>query len=264
VRKLIAGLLGLVLLAVLADIGAAAFTEYRLSRAIRAYAHLGADPEVAIRGLSFLAQAQRGTYDHIDVRADGVSTDYAGNVTLEATMRGVALEPSSLVSTETDSIAAEELDGRLIIHQTGLGRQFNLPDLEILPLPLRVFDAFGTADRVEMERYRRILLTATLADLGLEDPVSVEARAELAGSTLSITPITFYRGRDGKTPVTVPEELREQALRSFAMTLTVGDVPFGLQPATLMSQGGRLIIESTGKDVHLTMDGHAGAGDSGP
>lgn len=270
-RKLIAGLVGLVVLALLADLGAGAMTEHRVSRSYRAHAGLAADPSVAIGGFPFLRHAATGTYESMDIRADGIDAaplaparggevDPPNRVGTEATLRKVTLTPDALLSRTVDALAAKRVDGRLLYSQTSLGRATGIPDLQINPLPQRVVDAFGTAAYAEMTRYRRVLLSASFPDLGVDSPVTVEADTALRGDRLHITPVAFHRGPDGTSPTDLPPglpaESQEAILRYLTMDLPVDAMPLGVTPTFVTPQNGRLLVEGSVRNalVPLTAD----------
>lgn len=259
-RKLIAGLVGLVVLALLADLGAGALTEYRLSRAYRAHAGLDADPSVAISGFPFLRYALTGTYPTVEIRAEGVEAaplamqpGAPNRVGTEATLRTVELTPAQLFSGSVDSLLAQKVDGRIAYGQTALGRAAGIPDLQVDPLPPRVVDAFGTATPQELSRYRRVLLSASFPEIGIEDPVQVEAETSLRGGRLRIDPVMFHRGADGTTPVEVPEESQQKVLRLLTMDLPVDTMPFGLAPTYVTPQNGRLLVEGTARELDVLL-----------
>ncbi|WP_041450843.1 LmeA family phospholipid-binding protein [Hoyosella subflava] len=252
-RKLIVGALGVVVVLVLAELGTAAYTEHRISRALRASAELSADPDVVIHGFPFLLQAARGEFHGIEIRADRVDTDIAGRVTIEANLEDVTLEPEAWYVRRTDALHARELEGRIVMHQIELGEFFDIPDLRITPLPTGVIDAFGTATPTTIARFRPVLLTASFPDLGISDEVNVEARLRLAGTQLHVDPLRYYTGRDGSWENPVPEELHDEVLRSFSITIDVQEVPFGLAPAVAFPQGGRLVVEGSGENVSLEL-----------
>lgn len=240
------------MLALLADLGVAAFTEYRISRAYRASAALNSDPEVVIGGFPFTRYALAGTYPTISIRAEGVSADEWNTVTHEATLREAELSPASLTG-DLDALLAEKLDGRIIYNQTALGTTLGIPDLQLDPLPLRVLDAFGDAERAEFANYRQVLISASFPELGVEEPVQVEAETTLRDGRLLITPITFHRGPKGDRPVEVPAESQEQILRLLTMDLPATGMPLGLTPAYVTLQGGRLLIEGAARDATVTL-----------
>lgn len=261
VRKLIAAALGLVVVLVLAELGTAAYTEHRISKALRASADLHADPDVIIRGFPVLYQITQGEYAGVDIRADRVDTDIAGRVTIEAGLDDVTLEPRPWYKRRTDVMHAEKLEGRIVMHQTELGEFYGIPDLRITPLPTGIIDAFGTAERTDIDRFRPLVLTASFPAHGIDDPVNVEARIRLSGRQLHIEPIGYYTRRERPAPETdattvanpVPPELREEVLRLFSITIDIQEVPFGLAPAVAYPQGGRIIVEGEGRNVSLEL-----------
>src|SRR5579872_4980115 len=91
VRKVIIWVVCLAVIAVLADFSAAAYAEYRVSRALRANADLTADPSVTFHGFPFVAQVADGRYRDIEISAEEIRPDTHRDMRVEATLRGVKM-----------------------------------------------------------------------------------------------------------------------------------------------------------------------------
>ncbi|WP_278313539.1 LmeA family phospholipid-binding protein [Lolliginicoccus levis] len=253
-RKLILGVLVLLAAAIIAELGTAAYAEHRISRALRDSAQLDSDPQVILRGFPVLPQIITGQYDKIDIQVEHVPTDYAGRVSLEAALTGARITPDRWYQQRITALAAEELTGRVVMGQTELGRQFDLPDLRLSFFPVTFIDAFDAATEDVINRFRPVMLTATPPESIDEEPVTVEARLRLEGNVLTIAPLRFYNGPNRDRDIPIPEELREQALRSFEMTMTIPEVPFSQEPAYAYPQGGRIVVEAITENVRLDLD----------
>ncbi len=134
-RKLIIGLVSLLALALLIDFGAAAYSEYRLSRAIREGGDLTSDPQVIVHGFPFLTQAADGKYQNVEIRAQDVPNEYVRSTTIEANLRGVSIPLSDLVDGSVHTVPVDDLDGRVRIEATDLGRFFDIVDLQVTAPP---------------------------------------------------------------------------------------------------------------------------------
>ncbi|GGC73427.1 DUF2993 domain-containing protein [Hoyosella rhizosphaerae] len=253
-RKLILGVLTLVVVAIVAELGVAAYTEHRISRTLRESAELEADPHVILRGFPVLPDIISGKYSKIDIQAQRVSTDYAGRVSLEAALVGAEITPSAWYQRRITALHADELTGRVIMNQTELGQTFNIPDLRLSFFPPGIIDAFGTATQDELNLHRPVMMTATVPESTTNEPVTVEARLYLDGHELEVRPLRYYNGPERDREIPIPEELQDEVLRSFGMTITIPDVPFGLTPAVAYPQGGRIVVESTVANVTLDLD----------
>lgn len=130
-RKLIIGLLCLAGLAVVIDFGAAAYSEYRVSRSLREGADLSADPEVTFHGFPFLRQAFNGRYDNIQITARSMRPDIPGEIAVEATLTGMQLPLGDLVDGRVRSVPVDRVDVRMRVEPVELGRLFGIPDLQV-------------------------------------------------------------------------------------------------------------------------------------
>ncbi|MDG3011605.1 DUF2993 domain-containing protein [Rhodococcus sp. D2-41] len=258
-RKLIVSLLALVVVAVGVDFGAAAYTEYHLSRAVRQGAHLESDPSVTIAGFPFLTQVAAGRYDKVSILAKGVHTDFAGPVTIAATLRGVELPPSKLIGNSVDSVQVDHLDGRMIIDQTSLGQALGIPDLEVSAPRGQSTEAAAVRQSTGVVDAGGVVLTGTVPVGPATAKVSVQADLLLVGNQVRIAASNFSVG-DPDTPVAeVPEPLRPAVLALFNKTIDPQDLPFGVTPTEVHVDGSQIVIEGSAEHVTLSVDEFEGA-----
>ncbi|MFZ2173432.1 MAG: LmeA family phospholipid-binding protein [Rhodococcus sp. (in: high G+C Gram-positive bacteria)] len=251
-RKLIIGLVFLVALGLVIDFGSAAYAEYRVSRELRAGASLDADPEVTVHGFPFLPQAWDGKYENIEIRAQGVQSDFVGEMTIESTLLGAAAPLSTLVDGSVKSIPVDHLSGRMLIDATDLGRFLEIPDLQVSAPPASKSDGTGGSGGSGMPTAGGVVLTGTVPVGPIEMSVSVQADLVLDGEQVQILASDFYFGPEGNADFTIPEALAPSVLGLFTRTIDARELPFGVRPTEVYAEGSNIVIEGVGD--HVTID----------
>ncbi|WP_028476195.1 LmeA family phospholipid-binding protein [Nocardia sp. CNY236] len=259
-RKLIIGLLCLAGVAVVIDFSTAAYSEYRVSRALRHGADLTADPEVTIHGFPFLAQARDGRYDKIEIRARVRRPDIPGEIALGATLTEVRLPGGELVDGSLRGVRAARVDSSLRIEPIELGRLFGIPDLQVHLRPTDESDETDGSEDSGTTTTEALVLSGTLPDSpGVPyggQRVNVQADLLLDGDRVMIVATDFHRGDLSSLeaiPVTaVVEADRPAVLAQFTRTIDTKELPFGVPPTAASARGGHIIVE--GKGVNVTID----------
>ncbi|MFI5715380.1 LmeA family phospholipid-binding protein [Nocardia sp. NPDC051750] len=263
-RKLIIGLLCLAGLAVVADFGAAAYSEYRVSRSLRVGAELSADPEVTFHGFPFLRQAFEGRYDNIEINADSVRADIPGEIALEATLHGMRLPLSDLVDGRVRSLPVDRVDVRMRVAPTELGRLFGIPDLEVHSRPADKSDGTGGSGGSGMTTAGALVLTGTLpaAPGGQQgasftgERVSVAAELLLDGDQVRIVATGLYSEEISPVPSqpVVDDADIPAVLAMFTRTIDTKELPFGIRPTEVTALGGHIVVEGRGEDVTIDLN----------
>lgn len=254
VRKLIIGLACLLTLAVTVDFGAAAYSEFRVSRALRDGGSLTADPEVTIHGFPFLIQAANGRYDNVEIRARGVQSDLLGEVTVEATLRGIALPTSDLIDGSVRTVPVAHLEGRVLIDATDLGQFYGIPDLQVSAPPASKADGTGGSGGSGMTTAGGVVLTGTVPVGPVQTRVSVQANLILDGDQVKIVATDFYLGPEGNADFTIPAPLKPTVLGLFTRTIDPQQLPFGVLPTQVYAQGSQIVIEGAGDNLTINLD----------
>lgn len=130
-RKLVVTILVLAGLIVAADFGTAAAAEYQIAKQLRSEFDLTRDPSVRINGFPFLTQALSGTYRNIDMQATGLPAGPLTDVAVEASMYDVEAALDELMSGSLSTVQIEEVEGRVRIKDTDIGRAIGIEDLRI-------------------------------------------------------------------------------------------------------------------------------------
>lgn len=254
VRTLVIGLLSLAVLALGVDFGAAAYSEYRVSRAIREGGDLTSDPEVIVHGFPFLTQAAEGRYQNIEIRAQDVPTDYVGSTTIEANLRGVRIALSDLIDDNVRNIPVEQLDGRVRIESVELGRLLGIADLQVSAPPADRSDGTGGSGGSGLTTAGGVVLTGTVPVGPIETTVSVQADLRLDGENVEIVASDFYFGPGGDADLTIPDFAKPTVLGMFTRTIEQQSLPFGLLPTDVYAEGSQIVLEGSGDDVVIDLN----------
>ncbi len=262
-RKVVVGLLLLVAFAVVVDFTAAAYSEYRVSRSLRAGGELSADPDVTIHGFPFVAQAWQGDFRNVDIRARANRPDIPGEILVEATLNGVHLPAHALVDADTHAVPVDKVFGRMRIEPVELGRLFNIPDLDMRGPPADKSDGTGGSGGSGVTTQGALILSGTIP-LGPEprstERVSVRADLALDGDQVRIVATDLYQG-DTTSPASAsnttslsPDLDKASVLARFTRTIDTRDLPFGVHPTSVKALGGNIIVEGEGQDMTIDMD----------
>ncbi|MBO0856275.1 MAG: DUF2993 domain-containing protein [Nocardia sp.] len=262
-RKLIVGLLLVVAIAVVVDFTAAAYSEYRVSRSLRAGGELTADPEVTIHGFPFLSQTAHGIYRNVEIRARANRPDIPGEILVEATLNGVHLSMHDLVDKDMHAVSVDRVDGRMRIEPVELGRLFNIPDLQVVTRPADKSDGTGGSGGSGMTTQGGLVLTGSIQpgpESRTTNRVSVKADLFLDGDRIKLVATDLYHGGvDSNAPTTSTSELdpeldKPAVLARFTRTVDTKDLPFGLVPKKVQAIGGNIVVEGSGENIRIDMD----------
>lgn len=253
-RKLIIGLVSLAALALVVDFGAAAYSEYRVSRAIRDGGDLSSDPQVIVHGFPFLTQAADGKYQNVEIRAQDVPNDYVGSTTIEANLRGVAVPLSDLVEGSVNAVPVDELDGRVRIEATDLGRFLDIVDLQVSAPPADKSDGTGGSGGSGMTTNGGVVLTGTVPVGPIRTEVSVQADLILDGDSVDIVASDFYFGPEGNADFTIPDFAKPTVLGLFTKTIDKQTLPFGVLPTDVYAEGSQIVIEGNAENVVIDLE----------
>lgn len=241
VKKLLGTLVVLLVLAVVADFGAAAYAEYRVSRELRSALSLSADPDVRINGVPFLTQAIGGDYRSVQIKAAGVPVPDLGQVTLTATLHGVRLPASQVISGDVHHVTADSVDASVRISATTLGQFLKIPDLTVSEPP----DAkSGGGPR------RSITMTGTVDVLGLKQKLSVDATLSVVPGGAKVTATRLDLGANGGTG-SFAEGLLGGLLSRLSVTIDASAIPFGIVPSTVSADGSDIVVSGNGTNVTI-------------
>jgi hypothetical protein len=263
VRKLIIAVLVLVALAVAADFGCAAAAEYTVAQQMRQQLHLASEPSVRINGFPFLTQAVAGHYTSIDIQASGVSADPLHDLDVEATLHDVEAPLAEVISGDLHSVRAANVDGRIRIKDTDLGRALGIEDLRIQqPSDQQIKELFppGTPTSNSPRGNRAPIKMVATTDLaGQHTEVVAFGVIELTRGSVRITASDVQLGRDGAGTVGLPRPIRQTLLNALSTNIKTGGLPFAVTPTRLWVETGSIVVEGTATNVSLRQAGVAAA-----
>jgi LmeA-like phospholipid-binding len=257
VRKLLIGaiatLLAVIVGAVGVDFGAAIYAEYRLARSVRTAANLQFDPWASILGFPLVTQAARHHYNEIEIKASGVDHPVVGKVGLEATLHSV--DTSWLIEPDA-KLPVGELESRIIIDSTHVGRFMGIPDLLVEAPSRETNDATGGTTESGISSNRGLVFTGTPTKADFDKKVSIAVDLSVAGpdqTTLIFTATGVLTGA-GTADRQVPQDKLPAVLAAFSASLPGQKLPFGVRPTSEGARGSDIIIEGITKGVTIPLD----------
>ena len=267
-RKLIIAVLVVVALAVAADFAAASVAEHRVATQLRQQFTLSSDPSVRINGFPFLTQALAGRYSAIDVRASGLSVDQLHDLDVEATLHNVDAPLSEVTSGNLQSVHAAQVDGRVRIKDSDLGRAIGLDDLRIQQpsdqeikelLPPGTQSRGTSAGDVTRGNRAPIRMEASTNLAGQRIEIIGIGVIELTGNVVRITVSDVRLSRDGPRDdtgeVDLPREIRQTLLKTLSTSVKPGGLPFAVTPTRVWVETGSVVVEGTANNVTLRQAG---------
>ena len=260
VRKLLIGAIATVTAVVVgavgADFGAAIYAEYQLARSVRTAANLNFDPWVSILGFPFISQATRDHFNEIEIKASGVDHPVVGKVGLEATLHAVDAADASWLIGPDAKLPVGELESRIIIDSTHVGRFMGIPDLLVEAPPRETNDATGGTTESGISSNRGLVFTGTPKKAGYDKKVSIAVDLSIAGpeqTTLIFTATGVLTGA-GTADQEIPEDKLPAVLAAFSNSLPGQKLPFGVLPTSEGARGSDVIIEGITRGVTIPLD----------
>lgn len=265
-RKLVLAVVGVLVVALLVDFGAAITTEYRISRAVRHSADLKDDPEVTVGGFPFLSQVGTGRIDSMTIRAREVPSRTVGKLIVEATFSDIDLPRSGMTVSPDETVTIGRTDADLVISQTYLGQMLGVPDLEMSAPPADSSDGTGGSGGVGLISGpaispRKVLLTGTVetghteSGKPIRQKVAVLVHLVLDGEQVHIIPDEVRRPSGG--PAVTDDDEDEPDIDEvgapFATTIRADELPFSITPTEVHARGSELVISGRGEDTRVRM-----------
>jgi hypothetical protein len=261
VRKLLIGSIATVTAVVVgavgADFGAAIYAEYHLARSVRTATNLNFDPWVSILGFPFVTQATRDHYNEVEIRASGVDHPVVGKVGLEATLHSIDLTQTSWLIGPDAKLPVGELESRIIIDSTHVGRFMGIPDLLVEAPTRESNDATGGTTESGISSNRGLVFTGTPKKADYNKKVSIAVDLSVAGpdqTTLVFTATGVLTG-PGTADQEIPEDKLPAVLAAFSISMPGQKLPFGVRPTSEGARGSDIIIEGITKGVTIPLNG---------
>jgi LmeA-like phospholipid-binding len=261
VRKLLIGLVATVTTlavgAIGVDFGTAIHAEFHWARTVRSSNDLPFDPWVGILGFPFATQAMRHDYREVEIRAGGVDHPVVGKVSLESTLHYVDLTDSTWLVGPGSKLPVAELESRIIVDSTHVGRFMGIKDLLVEAPPKETNDATGGTTESGISDSHGLVFTGTPVSAGFHERVSVSVDLSTEGddrTTLVFTPTGVLTGA-GTADQSVPDDRKDAVLAAFHTRMPGMELPFGVAPTTEGARGSDVIIEGITTGVTIALDG---------
>ncbi|PZS27198.1 MAG: hypothetical protein DLM59_16875 [Pseudonocardiales bacterium] len=202
-KRLIVGLILLVVLAVAADRVALAAAQTELATGIQSEEHLARRPTVALRGSPFLTQALSGHYTGGRVTIAELTVDKLRLKNLVVDLTDVSVPLGDLVVSRVRQVPVGLVTGTALITYADLAAATGVAGLQIRP----------KGDELELE--------APVTYLGQTVRVVASARVGVQGGALRITS-GQVRG------VPLPSAVANAALGRLAAAVPLDNLPYGM------------------------------------
>lgn len=239
-RALLGTVLVLALLLVGADIGGRLFAQSQASKALAENLPAAGDPKVSIHGFSFLLQAVKGDYSEITLTSSNVTLGPLTGVSAEVDLRDVDFPLSDAISGDISNLIARRADFRAVIPADSLGNALDQPNLTIAP----------TADGM-------VQLGTTISIGGTTIPVMIAATASISSESL-----VFAVKLISAAGITLPAKLAETLQAKLTTKLSLKDLPFPIDHASVSAEDGALVVTGSGANVSAEQLGFAGSHDA--
>jgi hypothetical protein len=262
VRKLLVGVLIVLVVATVSDLASAAYAEYRYSTALRAASDLEFDPEITVSGFPFIAQATGDEYTQVGITARGADLGNGRRGDLRSKLSDVHRDGGGWIIGENTELSAREATSSLKIDSVNLGRFLGIVDLTVAtPAPDDKPGGGGPGDGI-LSTDRGVILTGTInvsetSNSGhsvgsRREKVSVAVDLSIRGGALRIDARELYDGPADHVDSEIPADAERMVLAQFTTTLPVLPLPWSRMAVTASSQGSDVVLEGEPKPLVAT------------
>lgn len=254
------GLIALVVLlgiCLVAELGAAATAEYRLSRELRAAGNLDSDPEVTIGGFPYLTSG--GDHPKLSIAAPAQVGDPKDpkRARIEAELREVTLPGGTLPTFAADTpIRAGHIESRVRLDQKTFGRYLGIVDLQVhTPAPKRA-GAGSPADGY-VKSATGVVLTGEIPLPTPQDPqrrvlISVAADFSAQGQSIHVRATGIYTGPEDHAKADLLPGEEPAVLAAFTRTLPAMTLPFGVPATGARGENADVVLLGEADDATVT------------
>ena len=216
------------LLLVVVDRVAVRLAQSAISTQVAASGELTGEPTVAIGGFPFLTQALGGRYSSIEVHADGL-VDNRGVAKFDASLTGVRLPLSAVLSGSVDQVPVDLLSGRVVLTYAELERRIANRRLSLTPA--------GDLLRV----------TGSVTVLGRTFSASALSSLEVSGAKVRVTAQRFEVGAKPADAV-----LTAALGKRLDFDISVGTLPYDLTLSSVAVTPAGVQATATARNTTLT------------
>ena len=176
---------------------------------------------------------------------------------LEATMHSVDLTQNSWLVSPDSALRVGELESRIIVDSTHVGRFMGIKDLLVEAPPKETNDATGGTTESGISGSEGLVFTGTPTAAGFDERVSVSvdvSTPENDETTLVFTATDVLTG-PGTADQQVPDDKKAAVLAAFNARMPGMKLPFGIKPTSEGARGSDVIVEGIGMGVIVSLDG---------
>ena len=228
-RKLLVGLLVLVVLLAVADRVAAAYANRRLAAQVKTELQLQQDPTVRVHGIPFLTQALRGRYSDARVRIPDYDSGPLQNIVIDARLQGVRAPLGDVLNGRLDDVPVDRITGDLTIGYDDLARASGISGLRII--------RDGDALRV----------SGSVAVLGRRVDAVAVGRVEVKGNDIQIT--AEQAQVEG---VELPQTAIDLANRALSFAVSPRSLPLALRITNVRTEADALVVSAESEKAVLS------------
>jgi LmeA-like phospholipid-binding len=229
VRKVLVGLVVLVVLVVIADRVGAAVANRKLAGQVRTELALQEDPTVRVQGIPFLTQALGGRYKDVRVQIPDYDSGPLQNIVVDARLQGVHAPLGDVLNGRLTSVPVDKITGDLTISYDDLARASGISGLHIV----RNGDA--------------LKLTGSVTILGRQLDATATGRVEVDGSDLKIT--AEGAAVDG---VELPQTAIDLANRALSFAISPRSLPLALRITDVRTADDALLVSAESDQAVLS------------
>lgn len=228
-RKTVTTLLVLLVVFIAADRIGVLVAERAVAAQLRSSGELSVKPDVSIEGVPFLTQALRGRYSSIQVRARDVTAGGERLSVFDASLTGVRLPLTSVLSGSVTAVPVEELSSTVVLSYADLQKRLAKRRLVLAPA--------GDLLRV----------TGSVQVLGRTLSASALSRVRVSGVDVLVTAVRFEVGARPADRV-----LTAALGKRLDFRAKIGALPYGLRLTGVAVRPNGVEAVASAKDAVLT------------
>ena len=227
-RKLVIGLIVLLVLLVGADFALRYVATQRISDAVATRLQLAEKPAVSIAGFPFITQALNGEYNTISASLPPTAFGPVADVAVNVDLLGVRIPLSDALRGNVDALTATSSQVRLSIPVSSVAAAVGLKTLQVT----------GTGNT--------LAVTTMVTVLDQQYPITAQLGASVADSVLHLStgPISGFG-------ITLPAEIVAAIPTVIALDIPLAGLPFTITSGTVNAVGGNLVVDATTSTLNL-------------
>lgn len=237
-KALLVFLVLLVLVAVGVDVGVKYYAEQKVASALRQEQGLASDPNVSITGFPFLTQVAAGSYTRVTITATGYDAPHLGPIDVCATLRGVDLPTSQVLSGRIGTVTVGRIDSVVRVPASTLGPQLGVPDLAL---------SAGSNGSSSAQLVGTVSIAGVFSQV-----VSLQADLSIVDGNLVVKATDAAAGAPGSQQTRLPSFVQPVLLNQISRTITLTQQPLGIVATGVSVEGADLVLTGSGINATIT------------